>query len=179
MYTIARIIWAFYNRRRELEKHLEEDSSIDRPNYIRLLVLGCVDMLVTLPLTTINFVQEILSDDPVFWPGFATVHANFSTIPTTTKAQWEKSSLWVNFLIRFNEWVNPIWAIIFFAIFGLTSEARARYWRAFCWVAKPFGFKPKENPELSEVMFGTVSAVNERSYDSKYVVSYSVPQSPH
>lgn len=172
--VVAWIVWAFYKHRREMEEHLATDSLINRSNYIRFLILGCVDILFTLPVTIINFLQEVLSEKTTFWPGFAVVHAQFSTIPTTTTEQWKSLGIWVNFIVRFNQWINPVWAVIFFGIFGFSKEARARYSWAFWKVVRPFGFKPRPQPEVSEVMFGTLSAVQQDMTESKYVLSSSL-----
>ena len=54
---------------------------------------------------------------------------------------------------------STVFFALFFGLFGLTAEARATYWRAFCFVGKQFGWKPApgnaaERPTLETMEFG-------------------------
>ena len=138
----ARIAWVFYVRRRETESFLASNPFINRRKYIRILILACVDAIVTLPLgileVIVTFLNKKVTLYPNRWPG----RSGFpQQIPAKGPDGWS-SNFWSVFKINWHFWVNVILAAMFFALFGLTEEARGSYMRAFWQILKPFGLKP-------------------------------------
>ncbi|KZV63976.1 hypothetical protein PENSPDRAFT_190889 [Peniophora sp. CONT] len=59
----------------------------------------------------------------------------------------------------FDEWTSPVLVFTIFGRFGVTSEARASYWRAICIVCGRFGWKPtlrrgRARSPLGNIEFG-------------------------
>ena len=130
--------------------------SIDRNGFLKLLMLGVFDVIITLPLAVMVLVADLLFDGVIsFWPGWKAIHGDFSTIPTATSEEWKKLGFWSNFSIRFAQWVNPIFALAFFLLFGLTEPKRSWYRSIFWSAVKPFGFRPRVDPVASSIVFGS------------------------
>ena len=156
---LARIVWVFYKQRKELNEFLDSGraDSVNRNSYFRIMALGCIDALFTLPLNIIDVVLNSLDFPVDFWPGWTAVHADFGMIGQYSTADWKSGGFWSVFAVRWDEWINVLFAVVFFALFGLTGEARARYKAAFWKVVGLTGLRPRAAPksELSDVMFGS------------------------
>ena len=151
----ARIIWTFYKNRKEMEELFVSNANIDRQSYYRLLGLGLFDLLVTLPNSVLFLVIDLLErkDSFVFWPGWRAVHADFSSIPVATYESWSSHGIWCIFFVKWSQWVNPLYAVVFFVLFGLSSQARERYQRAFRIVCTPLGRRCQDKPSVSDIAF--------------------------
>ena len=104
----------------------------------------------------VAIIEYLLEDDITgFWPGWKAIHSDFSTIPTVTSEEWKAGGFWTNFSARFYQWVNPIFALAFFLLFGLTEQKRSWYRSIFWRVVKPFGFRPRVDPVASSIAFGS------------------------
>ena len=119
-------------------------------------MLGLFDIIITMPVGVMGLVSDLLFDGDIsFWPGWKAIHGDFSTIPTATSEEWKTFGFWTIFGIRFDQWVNPIFALAFFLLFGLTEQKRSWY-RSILWRAvKPFGFRPRVDPIVSSIAFGS------------------------
>ena len=58
----------------------------------------------------------------------------------------------------FAQWTSPVLTFAIFGLFGLTSEARASYWRIICAICALFGWRPilrgqKGQASLGEIEF--------------------------
>jgi hypothetical protein len=143
---------------------LQSNGSVNRGHYLRILALACIDILLTLPLgvisVTIELLLDIHDDTPGlpfrFYNGWVPVHSNWGPI-AVSYPEIMGTGVWNFANVYFSYWTSPILAIAIFALFGLTSEARATYWREFCTVAKHFGWTPPalnhEHKTLGEIQF--------------------------
>ena len=119
-------------------------------------MLGVFDVIITLPLAVIVLVTDLVfGGDTSFWPGWKAIHGDFSTIPTATSEEWKADGFWTNFSIRFDQWVDPIFALVFFLLFGLTEQKRFWYRSVFWRAVKPLGFRPRDDPVASSIAFGS------------------------
>lgn len=148
----------FYRRRKEVQEVLSSQVLIRPENYLHVMALGCLDILVTLPIGILDFVLDFSPfHDLRFWPGWAAAHEDWhKPIDRFTATEWH-SSVWDNFGVRISEWTNVLLALIFFLLFGLTRKARARYACAFWTIARPLGFKPRPADllALSDIVFAS------------------------
>ena len=119
-------------------------------------MLGLFDIIITMPVGVMGLVSDLLFDGDIsFWPGWKAIHDDFSTIPTATSEEWKAGGFWTIFNIRFFQWVNPIFALTFFLLFGLTEHKRSWYRSIFWKAMKPFGFKSRVDPVVSSIAFGS------------------------
>lgn len=158
MCVSARILWVFVHQRREMNEFLDSGASVNRANYYRILALGCLDILITLPIQSIDIVTNFLGTNAVFYPGWNSVHSDWSPIfiPAHGPGGWAET-FWRNFLIRWDEWIRVLLASIFFLLFGFTKEARKVYMTVFWSIISIFGFKQPAMEEASNIVFGSLN----------------------
>ena len=161
---------------RNLDATLASNATMNRSGFLKLLALGLFDILLTLPITILGLVQDLLHGNIAgFWPGWGTVHASFSTIPTATSEEWKSAGFWTVFTLRLDQWNNPIFAVAFFLLFGTTKQKRDWYRSIFWKVMRPFGLKPRVDPVASDVVFGSGSMVNSATNDTSGTVMWVFP----
>lgn len=176
---IARLVW-FYFKRGELGEILASSSHFDRRSFIKVLALGLFDIFITLPLTVYDLVQNFSPGGiTTFWPGWKIAHSEISSVPTITSVEWKSAGPLVVSSIIINEWINPLFAIVFFALFGLTENNRLWYCDLFRKITKCLGFTPRLQPVApSDIVFVSVPMPidsNEVHTEIKWVYYYSFP----
>ena len=161
----------YFKRNRDLDATLASNTTMNRSAFFKLLALGLFDILLTLPIQILSLVQNILQVGIMdFWPGWKTVHASFSTIPTATSEEWKSAGFWTVFTIRLDQWINLIFAVAFFLLFGTTKQKRDWYRNIFWKVMRPFGLEPRVDPVASDVVFGSGPMVNSATNDTGTVM---------
>lgn len=152
---LAWIIYTFYRHRRELNEYLgSSNEGISQSHFLRMLVLGCFDMFITLPTQVIALVISAMDSAPFrFYNGWAYIHSDWGP-NLQPKSLWSTGK-WTVFIVHWDEWLYPFFALVFFALFGLTPEARKGYRRFFRMLCRPFGAKHVviTDEVLSEVVF--------------------------
>ncbi|KZV63974.1 STE3-domain-containing protein [Peniophora sp. CONT] len=160
-----RVVRILFRQSRDINHFLQSNDSVTRTNYFRILALASIDILLTLPIgiaTIVLNITQALSLGPFpFYHGWTFNHEEWQpksflytelvAIGTSTVAQF-----------YFIEWTSLVLAFAIFGLFGVTSEARASYWRIIYTVGRWFGWKPtprKARPPLGEIQF------NERAMD--------------
>ena len=82
----------YFKRNRDLDATLASNTTMNRSGFHKLLALGLFDILLTLPLSIVALVEDLLQGNITeFWPGWKAVHASFSTIPTVTSEEWKSA----------------------------------------------------------------------------------------
>ena len=161
----------YFKRNRDLDATLASNTTMNRSGFLKLLALGLFDIVLTLPITILGLVQGLLQGNITgFWPGWEVVHASFSTISTATSEEWKSDGTWNVVFVRLNQWVNPIFAVAFFLLFGTTKQKRAWYRSIFWKVMQPLGLKPRVNPATSNIVFGPEPPVNSATGDTRGTV---------
>lgn len=128
---IAALIWTFYAQRREIDAFLVGNRLLSRNHYFRILTMEVVILVnMVAALVMIAFDVRLFADLPgglQFWPGWKEIHTDWQPV-SVPSSEWDGSS-WNRFATRWNEWINPIFAYIFFIVYGLSNPARASYRR--------------------------------------------------
>ena len=156
---------------RDLDATLASNTTMNRSGFLKLLALGLFDILLTLPITILGLVQNLLEVGITgFWPGWKAVHASFSTIPTITSEEWKSAGFWTVFSVRFSQWINPIIAVAFFLLFGTPKQKRDWYRSIFWKVMRPFGLKPRVDPVASDVVFDSGPMFNSATNEPRGTV---------
>ena len=161
----------YFKRNRSLDATLASNTTMNRSAFFKLFALGLFDILLTLPLSIVSLIEDLLQGSITgFWPGWKAVHASFSTIPTITSEEWKSAGFWTVFNVRLGEWTNPIFAVAFFLLFGTTKQKRDWYRNIFWKVMRPFGLRPRVDPVASDVVFGSGPMVNSATNDTRGTV---------
>ncbi|KZV65777.1 fungal pheromone STE3G-protein-coupled receptor [Peniophora sp. CONT] len=162
IYISAKALLIFYRQSRDAHSSSSTRGSGTRTNYIRVLILASIDLLLTLPIGIVNIVLGITSwrhnfPLPFYW-GWTFLHSDWE--PLSVSYAEFKASGSANFaLYFFNKWTSPVLAFTIFGLFGVTSEARASYWRIMYTMGERLGWKPSPHmlngsSSLSEIEFG-------------------------
>lgn len=147
-----------FKHRRELNELLASNSNLDRGSFFKIMALGIFDILLTLPVGVFDLVLEILEGDiPTFWSGWRASHSEFSSIPTVTAIEWKSGGFGAVSSIIISQWSNPLYAIVFFTLFGLTEKNRQWYANLFWKILELFGCKPRQNYMASDIVFHSTS----------------------
>jgi hypothetical protein len=109
-----------------------------------------------------NVTSQILSESrhPLpghgfqFFYGWTLVHSDWGPI-AYSYSELVGEGFWGVFRLYLENWISPILALAIFALFGLTSEARATYWRGFFTLVTFFGWKHSacKDRDLGEIKF--------------------------
>lgn len=157
-YPTARILLTLYRHQKEVQEFFSSHPLITHGDYLRVMALGCLDILVTLPLVILGIVADFAPAQNVrFWPGWAEAHAGWiRPIERVPAAGWHPD-VWTSINVRLFEWVYVLLALVNFLLFGLTQKARARYARAYWAIARPLGFKrrPTNFSIQSDIVFAS------------------------
>ncbi|VDB92185.1 unnamed protein product [Peniophora sp. CBMAI 1063] len=173
----------FYHHNREINRFLQSNNSVTRPNYFRILALASIDILLTLPVgiaTIVLTVKDNLSVGHVpFYYGWTLDHtgwqpASFSYADIVSTGPFNVVDFY------FARWTSPVLAFVIFGLFGLTLEARVSYWRILCTVGGWFGWQPKPRAHrarspLGDIEFGERPAQNSLSLGLESNPSYINP----
>jgi len=150
------LIRKYFKHRREIDEIIASHAHLDSGRFFKIVALGLFDILITLPAGIFDLATELLEGGlPTFWPGWRATHAAFSSIPTVTSNEWKSSGFGSVSDIRFSQWINPLFAIVFFVLFGLTAKNRLWYRGLFWKTMKPFGITPRPDPVASDIVFGS------------------------
>ncbi|KAI0316297.1 pheromone A receptor-domain-containing protein [Amylostereum chailletii] len=151
-----RIIWTFYRQRRDVEAFLRSNGSVDRSRYFRILAVGGLDILFTLPsgalLLLVYTAHDVGSGNYPLYPEY--LHhqrAARAWAPVFLSAVEWRSNSWVRFDVYLSQWLYPILSLLIFAIFGLAEDARATYRRWFWTTVGLLGFRPPVREDMPDI----------------------------
>ncbi|KZV71045.1 STE3-domain-containing protein [Peniophora sp. CONT] len=158
---VARI---FYKQSKDVNRFLHSNGSVTRTNYLRILALASVDILFTLPVgivSTVLIVTTGLAQDggvPLY-PGWTSLHSDWAPA-SYSYADLKSAGTFPFAQVYFAYCTSPALAFVFFALFGLTTEARASYWHIICTIGGWCGWKPLSRAHngrssLGMIEFGT------------------------
>lgn len=131
-----------------MREHLNSlDTELDRSQFLRMFTLGCFDALITLPISITGVVTNVVGNDSLltFYQGWTFIHSDWEPV-LTSKSVWSTDRMSA-LSVYWDEWINPFYALVFFALFGLTPDAREGYRRFFRYLRRPFGVTQGDNTE--------------------------------
>lgn len=145
----------------KINKDSLSNSIISGNIYLRVMILACVDAVLTLPISIKEFAFSLAPPPTTFYSGWNEVHANFSAIPIFPAGEWNTDTSSKIDVVK-NLWCNPFVALIFFVVFGMTKEARTTYRKLFWMTMELFGLKepPSRDPVLSDIRFDPATNTN-------------------
>ncbi|KZV72178.1 hypothetical protein PENSPDRAFT_367743 [Peniophora sp. CONT] len=164
LYYCPRIVIFFYQRnklRGETSVTSSEGSHRFRDHDMRVLILGCVDIFLSLPFGILNLVLRILgameSEGSFrFYKGWTATHAHWEPFPIPYAELKEGGWLFL-FNFYFSPWASVILGFSIFALFGFTKQSRTTYQYIFWALLGLFGKKqpPQSAPaHMSAIQFG-------------------------
>lgn len=159
--SVARVLRALYRQtRRDTNASLQSNNSATRLNYLRIFILASVDIILILPFGIVNLVLGVTTTLTQtghfpFYPGWTLLHSNWEPtgLPYSKLVARGPSALAVFY---FAQWTSPVLSFAIFGLFGITTEARASYWRVTCIVCGWFGWKPESRAHRVRTLLGTM-----------------------
>lgn len=157
----AFIIHALVRKRKEMDEFYNDGSvqSFSRSNYFRLMALSCTDIFITFPTEIFLMTEAIISAKQIYnghIPGSESwhkTHQSINEIFFVPAVDW-RTHLNVG-VYQYANWMNFVFALLFFLFFGTTGEMVARYKKFFWFCVKPCGVRArsKQENELPEMQF--------------------------
>ncbi|VDC04657.1 unnamed protein product [Peniophora sp. CBMAI 1063] len=139
-----RVASLFFHNGRRINRLLSSNNSISYINYLRIFAFASLDVLLTLPIGIVSVILTAIaesSQDWVFYRGWAFDHKNWGpvSVPYEIQVAAGSSALAQRY---FAQWTSPVLAFALFGLFGVTSEARASYWRVLYRAGSWFVWRP-------------------------------------
>ncbi|KAI0029317.1 hypothetical protein K488DRAFT_73069 [Vararia minispora EC-137] len=159
--ALSRIILELLRHNQTLHSFLADYERMPRPRFYRIFVIGCIDVIATLPIglyAVIDVVRDVVETSRrtgvnIFYHSWATVHDDWGPISVPYH------SLPTRTLVRINleAWMAVFFAILIFALFGLTEPVRAIYWRGIGTAVAVVGWRlpGREDESLDDMAFAT------------------------
>lgn len=125
-------------RKRQFSALVSEGSNgtMTSNRYIRLMALCILDMVLNVPLTVV--VMALAASELNFpYTSWSKIHEGFNAVGLFGPQFYASGQ----HRIELARWVYPVAAFIFFAIFGLTADARAPYKRMISSMTQSAGLK--------------------------------------
>jgi hypothetical protein len=117
----------FYERRRNHMRLISGHNNGGQ--YLRLMAISTTEILGTIPLATFYIHQNVkMGITP--WTGWANMHRHYSAVEQVAGFTW-KNDPQLALALEMFRWSLVACAFIFFALFGLSVEARENYYRLY------------------------------------------------
>lgn len=123
---LALTLRAFWSRRAQFNQLISSNGSLTISRYFRLMLLSCLEISCTLPLSIFSVYINNKGVTLAPWVSWADTHFNFSFIQPIPAAIW-KSDRSFEISVEMSRWIFPACALIFFMLFGFAGEAQRNY----------------------------------------------------
>lgn len=134
---------------------LSSNTTLDHSRYYRAIILGCMDAVLTLPLSIFLMWSNAVPEGPVQpWPGWTYVHDDFSKVRLIPAFIW-RADRWTAFTVKWDEWVAVFCAVVFFLFFGISPDTRNAYQSLFWAIASRIGIHRRVDEQLAPLDFAT------------------------
>ncbi|KAG8760249.1 a-factor receptor [Ceratobasidium sp. 428] len=128
--------------RRQFSKILSDSNdNLSMSRYFRLMALAGTDMAFSLPLSLYALVHGLQAEPPRPWVSWSDTHQHIHEVWTISR-EMILAVPGYHSALDVNRWAVPGCAFLFFAFFGLSSEAMKQYKRFFWSAVAPFGAIP-------------------------------------
>ncbi|KAG9103672.1 a-factor receptor [Ceratobasidium sp. 392] len=146
------------------------------------MALSGIDMALSLPLSLYQLIERLMVTHSYPWVSWDDAHQYGHEVWTFTNEEMLKTPM-LKVGFDLNRWVLPGCAFLFFAFFGLSSEAMCQYKRILWQIVAPFGFKPSgPGPEYQMSSWprrvaARVTRTNHSTFSSEACTNADVGQS--
>ncbi|KAL0954564.1 hypothetical protein HGRIS_003524 [Hohenbuehelia grisea] len=134
IYGVTNVVY-FVQKQKELREILSSKPTTLQPRqYFRLMGLGLVDTIVTVPSSAFvlrSYIKTNMPFDPFI---LKKVKADYAVVYQIPRSLWASNSV----EMQIGTWFNIATAVIFFAVFGTSRESVNRYRQGAAWVAGIF-----------------------------------------
>ncbi|KAG9317744.1 putative fungal pheromoneG-protein-coupled receptor [Chiua virens] len=137
--------------KQQLRKMHHAGYPINSSRYWRLMLLCCMEIIFTVPLSIYVIVTNVLLYElvPYSWES---VHSDFSQIVQIPTDVWQRTPLEASG-VESSRWFFVLCAFVVFAFFGWAEESRNFYRQAFRSVFRHLGYSKTSNLMSSPIQF--------------------------
>ncbi|KAH9943675.1 pheromone A receptor-domain-containing protein, partial [Amylocystis lapponica] len=167
---------AFALRRAQFKEFLSSNnSSLSFSRYFRLMALATTELMLTIPISSYAIYLNATAQPLDPWVSWWNTHWDFSRVEQIPSIIWRMDHELV-IAMELGQWLNPLCALIFFAYFGVASEARKHYKMAFWAVARRLGFSPAS--DAKGLSSSSLAHLAKKSSSSTGLPEYALPSPP-
>lgn len=112
------------------------------------MALSTTSLLLMIPISSYGIYLNTTAQALGPWISWSDTHFDFGRIEQIAAVDWRSSQSSI-VAHELNRWLSPACAFIFFVYFGVASEARRNYKKAFWFILDKFGMKPTLRTEKS------------------------------
>ncbi|EGN94607.1 hypothetical protein SERLA73DRAFT_114911 [Serpula lacrymans var. lacrymans S7.3] len=127
-------------RKSHMREVMKSNEDLSSGKYYRLMVLFGAQIVLILPSVIFAFVNDVAGGTTVPY-SWDYIHAGFSEVSQVSISAWT-SNLQNAIAFQWDRWTIVIYALLFFAFFGLSGEASQYYGSIFHVAIKLFGCRP-------------------------------------
>jgi len=133
-------IRAFYRSRAQSKELFSLHSGLTNSRYIRLMALAATDLISSVPVSLFLIIDNsVLGLAP--WTSWDYDHAELSQVSPVSAPVLQSMDAFAS-NVELTRWLCVACALVFFAFFGFSSEARKHYNSAISSVRKHVGASP-------------------------------------
>ncbi|EGO21414.1 hypothetical protein SERLADRAFT_476585, partial [Serpula lacrymans var. lacrymans S7.9] len=143
----ALTIFITIRRKSHMKEIMKSNKDLKSGKYWRLTILAAAQVVIILPSVIFSLVNDA-SGGPMYPFNWGVIHADFTSVIRIPISVWT-FNLQNAIAFQWDRWMVVVYAILFFAFFGLTGECSQYYRRIFYTALKPFGYCPSTpNPDV-------------------------------
>jgi Pheromone A receptor len=124
----AMALYLFIKHKRQVAEVTSSHQGLHRSRYIRLMLLACSDMLITVPFSLFSLIYAFKTGLTKF--SWSTLRHNYTHVPQFSTVEWQNNTVEYA-ILEMDAWSLVYSAFIFFAFFGFADEARDHYRRVY------------------------------------------------
>jgi hypothetical protein len=143
-------------------------------------VLGCINIILTLPfalLSNIPEIEELIKFKMPFYEGWDMIHSDWEPFSDSFENVVTNAGTETQVEYYTSTYYPIALSFIIFALFGLTEDARETYRKGFVYTANIFGWNinstgNRGNARVSTIAFGDHEIGSEMNFGQRYVVFF-------
>ena len=129
-YDPAFTLRAFIRRRRVFESLIVSNENLTYNRYFRLMAICVIEIVSMVPLCVLIAFNNAAHGSFGRYPGLTEPHSNFTHVGQYPAVLWTHNPM-IRHNIETYQWIMIGCSLLYFALFGLTEEARKHYHTAF------------------------------------------------
>ena len=111
---------------------LGSQPGMGRSQYIRVLIIGCLDIVISLPVGIISVVALVIRRDlyQSFYPGWSAAHEWSNVVIKVSSGEWKSDKISLA-VIAVSQWSSFPLAFVIFVLFGCTKRTVEGYQKIY------------------------------------------------
>ncbi|TDL14770.1 STE3-like pheromone receptor [Rickenella mellea] len=146
---IVSAIYSVARNGKEIDKFIED--KVDRKHYDRLIILSSFVIIFDAPFTVVIMIVNLTTMPLYPYIGWEDTHFNYSRVDEIPAAVWRSDAAF-NAKMEMARWILVLLAILFYGLFGFSTEAMNVYKKGFWTVSGFLGIKNRPSSIPQEIL---------------------------